>query len=86
MNQDSMETRAANTAAAAAAMAADVKRRAEEMSCGAATAVENAYGQVSAGVRRGADGVDLLVRRDPLMSVMAAGLAGAVVGWLLSRR
>ena len=86
MNQDTLGTIASNTAAAAEGLMKDVKNRANGASSQAADAVENAYDQVQARVRRGADVVEATVHRQPLAFMLTVGVAGAALGWLLARR
>lgn len=86
MTRDTLDNLAANTTAAAADAVRDVKQRSRCAATQAEAAVENAYEEVRAQVRRGVADVETTVQREPLLSVMTAGLIGAAVGWLLSRR
>ncbi len=86
MNQDALGTLATDAANAASDLMKDAKHRANGASSQAADAVENAYSQVQARVRRGADVMETSVQSQPLAFMLAAGLAGAALAWLMARR
>ncbi len=90
MDKTRIEDWAANVAgrteAAVGALAGDAKTQVEELASQAAATAERAYGQAQGQVRGAAAAVASSVERQPLITLVIAGLIGCALGVLLARR
>ena len=71
---------------AAGTMAASAKTQTEDVARQAAGAARDAYGPVQDQARDVAAAVSESVQRQPLIALLAAGVAGGLLGLLLARR
>jgi ElaB/YqjD/DUF883 family membrane-anchored ribosome-binding protein len=90
MDRSDIEDRATRfadrTGAAVASLAGEATTEAERLASRATAAAEHAYGQARDQVRGAASTVATSVEQQPLAALLAVGVIGAAVGFLLGRR
>jgi ElaB/YqjD/DUF883 family membrane-anchored ribosome-binding protein len=84
--KDFAETAMDRTNAALAALGDDARTQLEDLTSQATTTAGQVYGQARNRVREAADVVATSVERQPLVSLLVAGLVCSTVGFLLARR
>lgn len=90
MDRIDIEDRAARMAgdikATVDGLAGDARTRVEELASQATASADHVYRQVRDQVREAATAASTTVEKEPLVALMAAGLIGGIVGFLLARR
>jgi uncharacterized protein YjbJ (UPF0337 family) len=90
MDKTQIEDRAASVTgemkAAVGTFANDARAQVEGLASQATDTAEQVYGQVRNQVRGAATTAAAAVEKQPFLAVMAVGLIGGVVGFLLARR